>query len=156
MAYQPNRKACIAAHIKGISGVPPQLARTDHKVFRSLDSLIMEPAVNSHLELGRLISCVGRKVSFHSRYFTLGCGNLTWIVFSYFVLKVIALALPCGFQHCQAADFVIGFHLFLNSWVRGCKGLKFGILEHSAVHILTGSEGGATGHNLTDIPLFLL
>lgn len=73
-------------------------------------------------------------------------------IFTHRLLKAV-------FQYSHATTFSGSYlwahHLFLNSWVRNGKGLELGVLEHGAVHILAASEGGAPGHDLADIPLFL-
>lgn len=74
-------------------------------------------------------------------------------IFTHRLLKAV-------FQYSHATTFSGSYlwahHLFFNPRIRSRKSLKLGILKHGAVHILTGSEGGAAGHNLADIPLFLL
>ena len=155
-AEQTNRKTGITAHIKGIASFTSQLTRAHHKMLRRLGAFLMEFPINYHLKFRRFLFGIGGKVGCHALNLP-GC-------FRYFIRvmlgdiepQIILLGLPCRFQDRQAVNLVIHLHLFFHARVGSRKGLKLGVLQYGFIQILTGSKGGTAGHDLADIPLFLL
>ncbi len=154
---QPDGEPRIAASIKG--GTRLHLhnpAAADHQVFRRLCALVMDTPVNHHAEIFRLIGLIRPDILFPDRYLILLPGNPNRIVAAGLLLQLGLLALPGRFQHGQPVNLIVRLHLLLHPWVRGRQRFKLRILQHGLVQILTAPQRRAAGHDLADVPLFLL